>query len=84
MSSRKEAEVQQLEMRGRGKKKAIIKRIRQEHGTPMVSFPKVFLDIGLKLNQEVTIEKRQGTNPLKWEIVIKPKVQKKHLAKAEQ
>ena len=51
----------------------IVKRkIRAEHGTPMLSLPKAFLKAGLTLNQEVVIEKRGEKNPLNWEIVIKP------------
>jgi hypothetical protein len=54
--------------RGHKKQKPIRRRIRQEHGTPILSLPK---QIGLKLNQEVTIEK-VDSNPLTWEIRIKP------------
>lgn len=45
--------------------------VQNDHGYPRVSFPKSFIEIGLKLNAEVVVEKR-GNNPLQWEIVIKP------------
>lgn len=65
-----DVKVKQLKGFGKGnkKKKQIIKKVRQEHGTSVLSFPK---DIGLKLNQKVIIEKI-GDNPLNWEIRIRP------------
>lgn len=70
MSSDKEASVENLQLSGRGhkKQKPIVRKIREEHGTTILSLPK---EIGLKLNQEVIIEKI-GSNPLNWEIRIKP------------
>lgn len=58
--------------KGKQKEKPVVRTIRQEHGTPILSLPKMFLDVGLKLNQEVTIEKKGNPNPLNWEIVIRP------------
>lgn len=52
--------------------KAIIRKIRNEHGYPVLDLPKTLCDeIGLRLNQEVVIE-RVETNPLNWEFRIKP------------
>lgn len=70
MSSDKDASVENLQLGGRGhkKQKPIVRKIREEHGTPILSLPK---EIGLRLNQEVVIEKI-GSNPLTWEIRIKP------------
>lgn len=49
-------------------------KIRDEHGTPVVSLLKAWLvDLGIKMGSEVVVEKR-GSNPLQWEIVIKPKI----------
>jgi len=51
--------------------------VRSDHGYPQITLPKFFLDIGLKLNTEVLVEKRgEGSNPLSWEIVIKPRLPK--------
>lgn len=85
MSSREtEVTVEPLELQGRGKtkkkgrdKNPLERKIRSDHGYPYVTLPKFFLELGLSLNQEVIIEKRDSSNPLKWEIVIKPKVQRK-------
>jgi hypothetical protein len=70
MSSDRNSSVESLELSGRGhrKQKAIVRRIRQEHGTLILSLPEA---LGMKLNQEVTIE-RVHTNPLLWELRIKP------------
>jgi len=71
MSSEEDnASVEELKLHGRGhkKQKPIVRRVRQEHGTPILSLPK---EIGLRLNEEVIIEK-VGSNPLNWEIRIKP------------
>jgi len=54
--------------RGHKKQKVLTRRIRQEHGTLIVSLSE---KLGVTLNQEVTIE-RVGTNPLNFEIRIKP------------
>lgn len=70
MSSDQNASVENLQLDGRGhkKKKPIVRKIRQEHDTLILSLPK---KIGLKLNQEVMIE-QVGVSPLAWEIRIKP------------
>lgn len=69
MSSDQNSSVENLELSGRGhrKEKPIVRRIRQEHGTLIVSIPK---RIGLKLNDEVIID-QIGKNPLSWEIRFK-------------
>jgi hypothetical protein len=76
--------IKQLDLTKKVKKKASIddrtfrRTVRSDHGYPTVSLPKFFLEIGLQLNQEVIVEKRgKGSNPLNWEIVIKPRVQKR-------
>lgn len=70
MSSDRNSSVETLELSGRGhkKQKPLVRRIRQEHGTLILSLPDA---LGVKLNQEVTIE-RVNTNPLLWELRIKP------------
>jgi hypothetical protein len=70
MSSNQNSSVENLELGGRGykKKKPIVRRVREEHDTLILSFPK---KIGLKLNQEVMIE-QVGESPSSWEIRIKP------------
>lgn len=87
MSSKKKAanvSIEVLELQGRGhiKKKAnaddtvFRRRIRSDHGYPLITLPKFFLKLGLKMHSEVIIEKR-GSNPLDWEIIIKPAKRKK-------
>jgi len=79
LSSKKEsdiASVEILELRGRGhiKKKAesddtvFRRKVRSDHGYPLITFPKFLLKAGMKLNQEVTIEKTERG----WEIITKP------------
>lgn len=70
MSSDSEIEVTNLPLEGRGhrKEKPVVRKIRQEHGTLILSLPE---KLGVKLNQEVVIEK-VDVNPLLWEIRIKP------------
>jgi hypothetical protein len=70
MSSDRNSSVENLELSGRGhrKQKPLVRKIRQEHGTLILSLPEA---LGVKLNQEVTIE-RVHTNPLLWELRIKP------------
>ena len=85
MSSQKESPVEsvaQLDFRKKPKdlkKKAspddkqFRRKVRSDHGYPQITLPKFFLQLGLKLNAEVVIERRgRGSNPLNWEIVIKP------------
>ena len=85
MSSKKKPAitVEPLDLRNKVKKKASIddrvfrRTVRSDHGYPQITLPKFFLDIGLKLNTEVLVEKRgEGSNPLSWEIVIKPRLPK--------
>ena len=92
MSSKKEPNltIEPLKLRNKVKKKATIddtkfrRKVRSDHGYPLITLPKWMLKFGLKLNQDVIIEKR-GTNPLNWELVIKVvTVQKKHSAEAKQ
>lgn len=77
MSSEKKAKVEHLAFGGKGKPKAakddstIIATVRSDHGYPRLMFPKSFIAAGMKLNQEVIVE-RKGSNPLNWEITIKP------------
>jgi hypothetical protein len=61
-----ELEVASPKLRGRGHKKdkPIIRRIREEHGTLILSLPE---RLGMYLNQEITI-KQVSSNPLRWEI----------------
>jgi hypothetical protein len=66
-----EAAVEQFRFKKGKKEKPIIRKIRDEHGTPTLSLPKKMLEIGLKLNQEVVVEK-VGNNPFAWEIRIRP------------
>ena len=70
----KQVEVEPLQFLGRGIKKqeepkdeALIRRVTGDHGYPKISFPK---ELGLKLNQEVVVEKVGSL--LEWEIRIKP------------
>lgn len=70
-----EVEVEPLQFMGRGIKKQdepknepMVRTVTGDHGYPKISFPK---SLGLKLNQEVVVEK-VGTSSLEWEIRIKP------------
>lgn len=93
MSSKKESAVTvaRLNLRKKGhlKKKAnsdetVFRRtVRSDHGYPLITFPKFLLKLGMKLNEEVTIEKTERG----WEIITKlskSKVQKKHSKQAKQ
>jgi len=50
----------------------ITKRIRHEHGTLLLPLPKSLMQLGLRMNDEVIIIPEVGTNPLSWQITIKP------------
>jgi hypothetical protein len=67
-SAESEKPKQVLYGRGHKKEKPLVRRIRQEHGTLILSLS---AKLGVKLNQEVVIEK-VGSNPLLWELKIKP------------
>ena len=63
--------VEQLELKKKGHKLKLKRKIRQEHGTFYVAIPmSIRQKIGMKLNDEVVIEP-VSTNPLLWEIRIK-------------
>lgn len=61
--------------RGRGHHKieqeGVVKEIKQNQGVPLIYLPKALLKMGMKLNQEVVVL-YNGSNPLAWEITIKP------------
>ncbi len=83
-------------MFGRGRKKPKKKpkkpapsihetKIRSEHGTPIVSLLKIWVEeLGIKMGSEIIVEKRCSSNPLKWEIIIKPKRRKEEVVNVEQ
>lgn len=83
MSSKKKPKVENLVLLKSGKPKpakddsVIVRTVRSDHGYPKLQFPKSFLAAGMKLNEEVIIIKK-GSNPLNWEITIKPRVLKSH------
>lgn len=62
--------------RGRGHKKieqdGVEGKISAQKGSPIVYLPKALLDLGVFLGQDVIIDYKAGSNPLAWEIKIKP------------
>lgn len=68
-----------LARRGRGKTKieqtGIVRTLGDEHGSPILRLPKTLRDTLIGLNQDVVIEV-SNSNPLNWEIKIKPYIAK--------
>lgn len=67
--------------KGRGHKKieqsGIEKKISSNNRTLLVYLPKSLLDLGVRFNQKIVISYKAGSNPMFWEIKIKPAEQPK-------
>ncbi len=79
--------------RGRKKKKerqssevpdAFTRKLREEHGSPIISFPRrVIRELGIKFGSEVRI-KKIGKNPFRWELeFVPPNKSREHISEGE-
>lgn len=59
------------------KEPVVTRKVRDDHGTPIVSFPRSLLrEIGIHLSREVYVEVVKGMNPFTWEIKLRPVLSK--------
>lgn len=64
----------EISMRKKEEKNSCKRKVRSDHGYPVIGIPKSFLErIALKLGQEVRVKlERKGSNIFQWEIKLEP------------